>query len=68
MEKENFFSFMFKEKDYSEIGKKLCINKKSCPFIIYGNDNSVKYIGKGLLHTDIAVKIIKFANFILSYM
>ena len=55
---KNFFSSVLYEND-SASSKKLCVNKRSCPFVIYGNDNSVKYIGKGLLHTDIAVKTIK---------
>ena len=40
--------------NYSQI---TFINQRICPFVKYFKDRlSVKYVGKGLLYTDIAVK------------
>ena len=34
----------------------LRINQRNCPFVKHIDHYTVKYMGKGLMHTDVAVK------------
>ena len=48
---------LLNQKNGEELGKNTFINQRSCPFIKYLNDKlSVKYIGKGLVYSDISVQ------------
>ncbi len=36
----------------------LKINQRNCPFVKHIDNYTVKYLGKGLMHADVAVKTI----------
>lgn len=40
----------------------LKLSPKNCPFVKYIDSYTVKYLGKGLIHSDVAVKPLFFSN------
>lgn len=53
---EDYLLSILNYKNDQDYSKTTFINQRSCPFVKYLKDHlSVKYTGKGLLHSDITV-------------
>lgn len=56
MSSEEYLLSLLSKKPNDNFQQNTFINQRICPFVKYYKDRlSVKYVGKGLLYTDIAV-------------
>ena len=56
MSGEEYLLSIFSKKSVINYSDNTFINQRDCPFVKYSKDKvSVKYVGKGLLYSDISV-------------